>query len=50
MYLAAVLDAFSRRVVGWAMQEHLEGSPFWDAVRVKASAEDGGEEEAVCHG
>jgi transposase InsO family protein len=26
VYLAVVLDAFSRRVVGWAMQAHLEAS------------------------
>jgi len=26
LYLAAVLDLFSRRVVGWAMDEHLEAS------------------------
>ena len=25
-YLAVVLDAFSRRVVGWAMDEHLQAS------------------------
>jgi putative transposase len=23
LYLAIVLDAFSRRIVGWAMEEHL---------------------------
>jgi transposase InsO family protein len=26
LYLAAVLDLFSRRVVGWAMDEHMEAS------------------------
>jgi transposase InsO family protein len=27
-YLAIVLDAFSRRVVGWAMADHLGASPW----------------------
>ena len=26
LYLAAILDLFSRRVVGWAMDEHMEAS------------------------
>ena len=26
VYLAVVLDAFSRRVVGWAMADHLQAS------------------------
>jgi len=27
VYLAIVLDAFSRRAIGWALAEHLEASP-----------------------
>jgi putative transposase len=34
LYLATVLDAFSRRVVGWAMQEHLETSLVLDALNM----------------
>ncbi len=34
LYLAAVLDAFSRRVVGWAMQEHLETNLVLDALNM----------------
>ncbi len=34
LYLAAVLDAFSRRVVGWAMREHVETSLVLDALNM----------------
>ncbi len=34
LYLAAVLDAFSRRVVGWAMQEHVETNLVLDALNM----------------
>lgn len=34
LYLAVVLDAFSRRVIGWAMQEHLETSLVLDALNM----------------
>lgn len=33
VYLAVVLDAFSRRVVGWAMEDHLEASLATAALR-----------------
>jgi len=33
VYLAVVLDAFSRKVIGWAIEDHLKGEPrsgrFW---------------------
>ena len=32
LYLAAVLDAFSRRVVGWAMADHLRAELVLDAL------------------
>jgi putative transposase len=32
LYLAAVLDAFSRRVVGWAMADHLRTELALDAL------------------
>jgi putative transposase len=34
LYLAAVLDAFSRRVVGWAMADHLRTELVLDALEV----------------
>jgi putative transposase len=34
LYLAAILDVFSRRVVGWAMAEHLRGDLVEDALRL----------------
>ncbi len=42
LYLAVVLDAFSRRVVGWAMQEHLETSLVLDALNMALRQCDGG--------
>ena len=34
VYLAVVLDAFSRRVVGWAMEDHLRASLALDALEM----------------
>jgi putative transposase len=34
LYLAVVLDAFSRRVVGWAMAEHLRAELVLDALEM----------------
>jgi len=34
VYLAIILDAFSRRVVGWAMADHLQASLAIDALKM----------------
>jgi len=34
LYLAIVLDSFSRKVVGWSMAEHMEASLVMDALRM----------------
>ena len=34
LYLAAILDAFSRRVIGWALAEHLRTELALDALRM----------------
>jgi len=34
LYVAAVMDLFSRRVVGWAMADHLRGSLVQDALKM----------------
>jgi transposase InsO family protein len=34
VYLAVVLDAFSRKVVGWAMEDHLRASLALDALQM----------------
>jgi len=34
IYLAVVLDAFSRKVVGWAMADHLKASLALDALEM----------------
>src|SRR4029453_3294119 len=33
-YLAVILDAFSRRVIGWGMEDHLQASLAVDALRM----------------
>jgi putative transposase len=37
LYLAIVLDVFSRRIVGWAMEGHLRTELVLDALRMAAS-------------
>jgi putative transposase len=37
-YLAVILDAFSRRVIGWAMADHLEASLAIEALRMAIAA------------
>ena len=34
LYLTAVIDLFSRQVVGWSMSEHMQASVVVDALRV----------------
>ena len=34
LYLAAVVDLFSRQVVGWSMQPHMQASLVTDALRM----------------
>jgi len=34
LYLAAVIDLFSRQVVGWSMQPHVQASLVTDALRM----------------
>lgn len=40
LYLAAVLDLFSRRVVGWAMDEHMEASLVQQAWHMAVAQRD----------
>ena len=40
VYLAVVLDAFSRRVVGWALAGHLEASLAIEALDMALAARD----------
>ena len=37
-YLAVVLDAFSRRIIGWAMADHLQASLAIDALKMAIEA------------
>src|ERR1019366_7001121 len=34
VYLAVIIDAFSRRVVGWAMEDHLQASLALEALKM----------------
>jgi Transposase and inactivated derivatives len=47
LYLAVVLDAFSRRVVGWAMADHLRTELVLDALDMASNQRD--PEETVHH-
>jgi putative transposase len=47
LYLAVVLDAFSRRVVGWAMADHLRTELVLDALDMASKQRD--PEETVHH-
>ena len=48
LYLATVLDCFSRRVVGWSIADHMRTSLVADALRT-AAATRGGLDGAVFH-
>jgi putative transposase len=39
LYLATVLDLYSRRIVGWAMQDHLRADPPLAALKMAISAQ-----------
>jgi transposase InsO family protein len=40
VYLAVVLDAFSRKVIGWAMEDHLKASLALDALQMALDRRD----------
>jgi len=40
VYLAVILDAFSRKVIGWAMADHLRASLALDALEMALSTRD----------
>jgi putative transposase len=42
LYLAAIVDAFSRRVVGWSMADHLRTGLVLDALEAALAARDPG--------
>ncbi len=48
LYLATVLDCFSRKVVGWSIADHMRAGLVADALRM-AAATRGGLEGAVFH-
>ena len=48
LYLAVVLDCFSRKIVGWAMGSHIEATLVCDALRM-AVAHRCPETSVICH-
>lgn len=49
VYLAVVLDAFSRKVVGWALEDHLEASLATAALDMALAARDVEREGLIHH-
>ena len=49
LYLATVLDVFSRRVIGWAMAEHLRASLVCDALRMAIATRGGSVAGVIFH-
>lgn len=49
VYLAAVLDAFPRKVIGWALDDHLEASLAIEALDMAISARDPKPDTLVHH-
>jgi transposase InsO family protein len=49
LYLAVVIDLFSRRVVGWSMADHLRGELVEDALTMALTQRDGACEGPLLH-
>jgi putative transposase len=49
VYLAVVLDAFSRKVVGWALADHLEASLAIEALEMALAARDPAPDGLIHH-
>lgn len=49
LYLATVIDAHSRRVIGWAIDEHMRSDLVEDALRMAITLRDGLPETVVFH-
>lgn len=49
MYVCVFLDVFSRKVVGWAAEDHMEASLVTDAVKQAFSRRLVAADELVCH-
>ena len=49
LYLATVIDAHSRRVIGWAIDEHMRADLVEDALTMAITLRDGLPEQVVFH-
>ncbi len=49
LYLATVLDVFSRRVIGWALADHLRASLVGDALRLAVATRGGAVADVILH-
>jgi len=48
VYLAVILDAFSRKVIGWALEDHLRASLAIAALEMALAGRDAPEIGAIC--
>src|SRR5207244_2517895 len=49
LYLATVLDVFSRRVIGWALATHLRAELVCDALRMAVATRGGSVAGVIFH-
>jgi len=49
LYLATVLDVFARRVIGWAVADHLRASLVCDALRMAVATRGGTVDGVIFH-
>ena len=49
VYLAVILDAFSRKVIGWALADHLEASLALDALDMALMARNPAPDSLIHH-
>jgi len=49
VYLATVIDAHSRRVIGWAIADHMRTDLIEDALRMALALREGRPEQVIFH-
>jgi len=49
LYLAVVLDAHSRRVIGWAIEEHMRADLVEDALKMAVALRGDLPNKVICH-
>ena len=49
LYLATVIDVFSRRVIGWAVADHMRAALVCDALRMAVATRGGAVTDVIFH-